>query len=202
MVVSTGARPGAAGAGTQDEAEALDQAALDASDAADAADAADAVAALVWAEPDPRWVDAGPFRAHLRHLMSVGSLSVPEVAVVLGLSTRAVRHLLEGRSGRLPRRISPQTARLLLLVRPDEVAGLRWCLTPSATARTSLRRLHASGWSASEVAAAVGFGIDELGSLEHQRHCNRLLAVRLVGLARVLPGTRDDQDLTGLASVA
>jgi hypothetical protein len=81
--------------------------------------------------PDPRWVDAGPFRAHLKHLMSVGSLSVPEVAAVLGVSTRAVRHLLEGRSGRLPRRISPQTARRLLLVRAADVRGLRWCITPA-----------------------------------------------------------------------
>lgn len=151
---------------------------------------------------DLRWVDAGPFRAHLRHLMSVGSLDVPEVAVVLGLSTPAVRHLLEGRSGRLSRRISPQTARRLLLVRADDVRGLRWCLTPSASARTSLGLLQASGWSLGEVAAAVGFGLDELAALGHRPHCNRLLAVRLVGLARVLPTTRDDQDLVEVASAA
>jgi hypothetical protein len=151
---------------------------------------------------DPRWVDAAPFRAHLTHLMAVGSLDVPEVAVVLGLSTRAVRHLLEGRAGRRPRRISPPTARRLLLVRPDDVAGLRWCLTPAGAARTSLQRLGASGWSTAEVASAVGFGLDELAALEHRSHCSRLLAVRLVGLARVLPGTLDDEDLTELAPAA
>ena len=145
--------------------------------------------------PGARWVDARPFRAHLRHLMSVGPLDVAEVAVVVGLSTRAVQHLLEGRAGRMPRRISPQTARRLLLVQPDDVRGLRWCLTPTAVARTSLDRLRASGWSTAETATAVGFGLGELAAVEHLSHCNRMLAVRLVGLARALPSTRDDQDL-------
>jgi hypothetical protein len=187
VVMSTAGGPGASGDRAHEET---------------GADAADLAPVLVLAEPDPRWVDAGPFRAHLKHLMSVGSLSVPEVAVVLGLSTPAVRHLLQGRSGRLQRRISPHTARRLLLVRAADVRGLRWCLTPAGAARTSLRRLHTSGWPALEVAAAVGFGLDELGSLEHHTHCNRLLAVRLVGLARELPSTRDDQDLTGMATAA
>lgn len=158
--------------------------------------------ALAWAKPDPRWVDAGPFRAHLRHLMAVGSLDVAEVAVVLGLSTRAVRHLVEGRAGRVPRRISPHTARRLLLVRPDDVRGLRWCLAPADPARTSLGRLRASGWSVAEVASAVGVGLGELAALDHHTHCNRLLAVRLVGLARLLPTTLDDEDLVDVASAA
>lgn len=146
-------------------------------------------------EPDPAWVDAGPFRAHLRHLMAVGSLEVAEVAVVLGLSTRAVRHLYEGRAGRVPRRISPHTARRLLHVRADDVRGLRWCLAPAEPACASRDRLRACGWSLDEVASAVGFGVAELASLDDHTHCNRLLAVRLVGLARLLPSTRDDEDL-------
>ena len=152
--------------------------------------------------PDGVWVDAGPFRAHLRHLMAVGSLEVPEIAVVLGLSTPAVRHLLEGRRGRPTRRISPQTARRLLLVRPDDVRGLRWCLAPADPALRSLRRLRAEGWSADEVALAVGSGLDELAALGSVSHCNRLLAVRLVGLARRLPTTLDDEDLVDVAAAA
>lgn len=157
--------------------------------------AAEPPEAIRWEEADARWVDAGPFRAHLRHLMAVGSLDVAEVAVVLGLSTRAVRHLLDGRAGRVPRRISPETARRLLVVRAHDVRGLRWCLAPATAARTSLHRLRSSGWSADDLATAVGVGLAELGALEHHTHCSRLLAVRLVGLARLLPGTLDDQDL-------
>ena len=154
------------------------------------------------AGPDAGWVEAAPFRAHLKHLMSAGSLDVPEVAVVLGLSTRAVQHLLQGRAGRVPRRISPQTARRLLLVRADDVRGLRWCITPAAAARNALDRLLASGWCTSEVASVVGVGLDELDALDGDVRCNRLLAVRLVGLARLLPSTLDDQDLVPVPSAA
>lgn len=161
---------------------------------------------LTWDQPDQAWVDAGPFRAHLRHLMSVGSLDLVEVAVVVGLPTRAVRHLLEGRAGRPPRRISPHTARCLLRVRPDDVRELRSCLAPTRTARASLGRLRASGWSDGEVTAAVGFAVEELGAVEHRAHCNRLLAVRLVGLSRRLPdpldGDDDPDDVDDLSAVA
>jgi hypothetical protein len=153
-------------------------------------------------EQDPTWVDAGPFRAHLRHLMAVGRLDAAEAAVVVGLSTRAVRHLLDGRAGRPPRRISPHTARRLLAVRTDDVRGLRWCVTPAAAARTALGRLLASGWSAGDVADAVGVGLAELEALAYLPRCNRMLAVRLVGLARALPTTLDDQDLVPLPSAA
>jgi hypothetical protein len=151
---------------------------------------------------DPGWVDAAPFRAHLKHLMAAGSLDAPEVAVVLGLSTRAVRHLLDGRAGRVPRRISPHTAHRLLVVRADDVRGLRWCLTPADAARAALRRLLADGWTTDEVASAVGVGLDVLASLEDDVRCNRLLAVRLVGLARRLPSTLDDEDLLPVPSAA
>lgn len=150
------------------------------------------------ARPGEAWVDAGPFRAHLRLLMSVGSLDVAEVAVVVGLSTRSVRHLLEGRGGRVPRRISPATARRLLVVRPDDVRGLRWCVTPTGAARTALGRLRADGWTLADVAGAAGVRVAELERLGDDPRCNRLTAVRLVGLARTLPTTRDDQDLVPL----
>ncbi len=63
-------------------------------------------------------------------------------------------------------------------------------------------RLRASGWSDAEVASAVGFGLAELADVERLSHCNRMLAVRLVGLARLLPSTRDDQDLAATPMAA
>lgn len=150
---------------------------------------------LTAGEPDPAWVDAAPFRAHVRHLMSVGRLDTTEVALVLGLPTRAVQHLLEGRAGRATRRISPCTARRLLLVGAVDVRGLRWSLTPADAARLALHRLRGEGWSDAGLARAIGAGLEELASLEGTERCSRLLAVRLLGLARRLPGTVDDQDL-------
>ena len=166
-------------------------------DRATAAEAAgpDLTAVLTDPAPDPAWVDARPFRAHVRHLMAVGSLDVVEVSVVLGLPTHAVRHLLDGRAGRPTRRISPWTARRLLLVRVADVRHLRWTLTPAAAASLALSRLRARGWSDDDVAAAVGFGVAELDLLQADARCCRLLSVRLVGLARRLPGTVDDEDL-------
>lgn len=166
------------------------------------ADAPDLTMVLTTPAVDAAWVDAGPFRAHLRHLMAVGSLDVVEVAVVLGLPTGSVRHLLEGRAGRPLRRISPWTARRLLLVRPADVRHLRWALTPADAARGALGRLRESGWSLEDVASAVGSGVDELTLLAAAPRCSRLLGVRLVGLARRLPGTVDDEDLVGVAAAA
>ena len=151
---------------------------------------------------DPSWVEAGPFRAHLRHLMSVGALDAAEVAVVLGLSTRAVTTLLTGRAGRPTRRISPGTARRLLLVSAGDVRGLRWCLTPAESARHALSRLLSDGWSPGEVALASGFGVADLEGLPGVSRCNRLLAVRLLGLARSLPDVLDDEDLVPVRPAA
>jgi len=134
--------------------------------------------------------------------MSAGRLDTTEVALVLGLPTRAVQHLLEGRAGRATRRISPCTARRLLLVGADDVRGLRWSLTPAGAARLALDRLRRDGWSDAGLARAMGAGLDELGALEGAERCSRLLAVRLLGLARRLPGTVDDQDLRVLGSAA
>lgn len=133
------------------------------------------------------WVEAGPFRAHLRHLMAVGGLSADEVAAVAGLPPRNVHHLLNGRSGRWQRRISPGTAARLLEVSTSDVASLRWCLTPVEPAREACAQLRAAGWVDEEVAARARLSLAELAALGHEARCSRLLTVRLVSLARGLP---------------
>ena len=72
----------------------------------------------------------------------------------------------------------------------------------AASARLALHRLRADGWSDAAVAGSVGAGIGEVAALETQERCSRLLAVRLVGLARRLPGTVDDEDLAPVAVAA
>ena len=66
----------------------------------------------------------------------------------------------------------------------------------------ALHRLHSAGWSDGGLAGVVGFGVDEVVALETAVRCSRLLAVRVVGLARRLPGTVDDEDLVSTASAA
>ena len=62
------------------------------------------------------WVDAGPFRALLRHLMAVGAMTSDEIAALAGIPARLADRLLNGRNGRPLQRICPVTAARLLLV--------------------------------------------------------------------------------------
>ena len=148
------------------------------------------------------WVEAGPFRAHLRHLMAVGGLDEQEAATVTGLPARAVRHILHGRHGRPQRRISPDTARRLLRVSTTDVVALQWCLAPAQTARTAYEQLRAAGWSLLEVAGAARLPADQVRAMVEAEHCPRLLVVRLLSQARRLPGAEDDGDVDDLGRAA
>ena len=148
------------------------------------------------------WVEAGPFRAHLRHLMAVGGLDEQEAATVTGLPVRAVQHILHGRDGRAQRRISPDTAYRLLRVGTAEIAALRWCLAPAVAAQTAYAQLRAAGWSALQVATAARVPVEEIEALAGAERCPRLLVVRLVSQARRLPGAEDDRSLDELHRAA
>jgi hypothetical protein len=128
------------------------------------------------------WVDAGPFRAHLRLLMAVGALTVTEVATLAGVSPRMAGTLLHGRGGRAVRRIDPESARALLAVTALQARSLRSRQVPAAESQARLGRLLASGAGLPgladqlEVAPAVLEGLADGSS----SWCNGLLALRLV----------------------
>ena len=130
------------------------------------------------------WIDAAPFRAHLRHVMAVGDISVEVVAALAGISARAARHLLNGRGGRPVRRISPDTARRLLRVTSADArwAGQRLVPAPATAAR--LKDLLAAGHSLDELAGEVRVAADELFALAEGRRdaCTPLVAARLAAL--------------------
>jgi hypothetical protein len=126
------------------------------------------------------WVDAAPFRAHLQHLMATGPLTVAEVAVLAGISRPAAEHLLRGRSGRRLRRVSPETARLLLAVTPTRVRALRWSGMPADAALEQLSHLRAAGWSDQDLIDRTGLSRVELGDLTTgAAQCTRLTTLRL-----------------------
>lgn len=133
-----------------------------------------------------QWVDAGPFRAHLRLLMAVGALTATEVATLAGVSPRMVASLLHGRGGRPVRRIDPESARALIAVTAYQARSLRSRQVPAAESRARLRRLLAYGTALPgladrlEVAPAVLEGLAD-GSASW---CNGLLALRLVVAVR------------------
>lgn len=152
----------------------------------------------------PPWVEAGPFRAHLRHLMDVGGLTAIEVAVLAGVPPRMATSLEHGRAGRPVRRISPEHARALLQVRGTDIRGLRSRQLPAAESRLRLRRLLAvRGAELDPLAEQLGVTIQSLRELadEATGWCSALLALRLLTLTRTRPGAIDaPAELHGLAA--
>lgn len=71
-----------------------------------------------------QWVDAAPFRAHVRHAVSVADVPWQVLAVVSGVPLPAVRSLLFGRSGRPLPRIEPRLATRLLRVSGTHLQAL------------------------------------------------------------------------------
>lgn len=133
------------------------------------------------------WVDAGPFRAHLRLVMAVGDLTPTEVATLAGVPPRLAVSLLNGRAGRPVRKISPAAARSLLQVSAADARELRRRQVPAAESRLRLLRLQERGAGLGELAQGLGVSTDELRTLAAAGTgwCGALLALRLVALTRV-----------------
>jgi hypothetical protein len=143
------------------------------------------------ASPGPGWVDATPFRAHVRFLMSVGTLSAADVATVAGVSVTAVAHLLSARGGDRARRLSPDTARRLLALSADDVRGLRWHLVPAHRARAKLETLRKAGLSDGRIAERARVDIGDLARLDgNAQHCSALLNLRLTAAVSDLVNRR------------
>lgn len=132
------------------------------------------------------WVDAGPFRAHLQHLMRTGDLTAREVATLAGISVGAADSLLLGRHGRPVRRISHATALALLDVRPQHAKTLRTRQVPASDSRRRLLRLLAEGATVTELAQQLGTVGDTVRDVADGTllWCPALLALRLVTLLR------------------
>lgn len=136
------------------------------------------------------WVEAGPFRSHLRHLMDVGGLSATEVAVLAGVPPRMATSLVRGRGGRPVRRISPEHARALLRVAGTDVRSLRSRQVPAAESRRRLRRLLDRRGGPAVLAQELGVAASSLEELSRPgtSWCSALVALRLLTASRTLTG--------------
>lgn len=126
------------------------------------------------------WVDAAPFRAHLRHLMAVGDLSSSAAALLVDISPRLAFRLLYGRGGRALRRINPDTARKLLRVTAADARAVRRRTVAASSTVQHLGRLREAGWSHGDLARLLGLGPDDLAALltQRTRSCTQLVALR------------------------
>lgn len=119
------------------------------------------------APPEPAaWVEAAPFRSHLRHLCTVSGLPWAVVALQAGLSIRHADALLHGRRGRPLRRLPRPTATRLWALTVDDLAALGRVAVPAEPVAhrvealllegVPLRRVcRQLGWSPGRVAALL-----------------------------------------------
>jgi len=145
------------------------------------------------------WVEAAPFRAHLRHLMAAGDLTAEEVALLAGLPPRFARSLLQGRRGRPLRRISPEQASRLLRLNPDDLTRVTRRRVVAALVVRPVRQLEAAGWAQDEIAGRLGLSCADLSDLLVGRlgACPQIVAVRAAAAAALLSEDPygDDDDL-------
>ena len=123
------------------------------------------------------WVLAAPFRAHLRQVQSACGLPWPVLALAAGVSPALVRHLVFGRRGRLPHRISPESARRLLWLDGRRLAELAAQQVSARSTADRVRLLLASGYDPGDLAAWCRLSRSELAALPQAVHCSRLLAL-------------------------
>jgi len=127
--------------------------------------------------PTHDWVLAAPFRAHLRHLQAATGLPWGVLARAAGVSPSLVQHLVLGRYGRHPRRISPDSARRLIAVDRVALAGLGLEWVPADRTRRQVRGLLADGTDPDRLAAWCRLSRPELLGLTGAARCSRLVAL-------------------------
>ena len=154
--------------------------------------------------PGHPWVDAAPFRALLRHLMTTGQVDAADLAALAGVSRSLVEHLVYGRRGSRVRRISPVTALALVQLDTPRVRRLRKVQVPASLARERLARLERAGWSEEDIRWAVGAGPAEFASIRLMGgRCTELTLLRLRALCRDLDADDElDLEVTGAVDAA
>lgn len=93
----------------------------------------------------PDWVDAEPFRAHVRDLICETGLSWRLVAAHAGVAPRAVRSLLHGRRGYTLHKLHVSIARALTATSVASIADDQHLVIDATTARELVASLRAAG---------------------------------------------------------
>ncbi len=115
--------------------------------------------------PDRHWVAAAPFRAHLNHVSAVTSTPWQVLALHAQLPVGLVRDLLDVRPGRRVHRIAPELAEQVWSITPEAVLELRHAVVPARSARLTLRRLVAAGWTCHSLARRLHVPLGQLDAL-------------------------------------
>lgn len=147
------------------------------------------------------WVEAGPFRAHVRWLVEATGVDPVTVAELAGVPPRLVARLV-GQRGRMLRRLPPHLARQLLLITPHGIATLRANQIPAGRVRRTLVTLARIGHGDAELALLTGLdplrvSRYRLGLSDEIDECTE---ARVIGRIRAAGHEVEGADPLGLAA--
>lgn len=129
---------------------------------------------------DGDWIEAAPFRAHLRHLISASGVPWRVIATVADIPPSVLQRLLTGRNGRPIRRINPDLARQLLSVSVADLHESRYRPVNAAPVARKLKNLVAAGWTPSDLSSVLGLSQVDLRSvLGGMGECTELIAIQV-----------------------
>jgi predicted transcriptional regulator len=150
------------------------------------------------------WVDAAPFRAHLRQLISEHGVAWRTVAVLAEVPPAVLAQLLRGRHGRPATRIHPLVAQRLFQLTGAMIVRAATESMPARNARAVLRLLTADGWPVAELAVRTGVPAAELTRILRRRgtRCSRLTAATIKAAGQALSGVSNPQPPGRVAAVA
>lgn len=134
------------------------------------------------------WVDAAPFRAHVRHLMAETGVAWRTVAVLADVPSQSIDHLLRGRNGRPVPRLHPLIAERLFHLTRDAVADASARPVHAGRTQTLLQCLTGRGWVIRDIARRTRLPEDELCALAAGREaaCSQLVAATVKAAAQAL----------------
>lgn len=140
----------------------------------------------------PDWVDAAPFRHHVRDLICQSGLSWRLIAAHAGVAPRAIHSLLHGRRGTSLRLLHVTVARALAEISVESIAADEHVATDIAASRQLLAALGAAGH---ESFVRAQLRPEDLACLEDidAWQCSRALAARVSACYDLATTTRRDR---------
>lgn len=137
----------------------------------------------------PDWVDAEPFRAHVRDLICETGLSWRLIAAHAGVAPRAIQSLLHGRRGYTLHRLHVSIGRALAATTVDSIAADLHLATDITESRQLLAALRAANHS---TVLTHHLQPDDLAQLDDPQIwcCSRATAARVAACYDILTTTQ------------
>ena len=134
------------------------------------------------------WVEAAPFRAHIRHLISETGVAWRTLAVLADVPPQSVDHLLRGRNGRPVPRLHPLIAERLFHLTRTAVSDAAHRQVQANRTRALLGCLADRGWQLKELAHRTQLDERALAAIAAGREpaCSQLVAATVKAAAQAL----------------